>query len=180
MANEQNEKQNNNRKSKQEKPVSQLGNVVLIGFIGGLFWSALGQLSHYFNFTEMGPTVLLDGWHSYRWTDGYLGIIISILLCGIIAIAAAFLYYWLLRKQSHLFVSIIFGVFLWLVVHLALVPLFPTMLSIREMDFNTIVTTVCLYILFGVFVGVSISFDESERKRQKELEQNQAEDIQSY
>lgn len=179
MANDQNQQQNKNRQAKQEKPVSQLGNVVLIGFIGGLFWSALGQLSHYFNFTEIAPMIVLSSWKANSWTDGYLGIIISILICGLAGIAAAFLYYWILRKQDKLFVCIIFGALLWLLVHLVLVPVFPTMPTIREMDFNTIVTTLCLYILFGVFVGVSVSFDESERQRQKELDQQQSENVQS-
>jgi len=173
MANEQ--QQTNKKQIKQEKPISQIGNVFLIGFIGGIFWSVLGQLSHYFNFTEIGPTVVLGAWKASLWTDGYLGIIISILVCGFAGIAAAFLYYLMLRKQSQLFVSILFGVALWIIVHLVLVPLFPTMPAFREMDFNTIVTTVCLYILFGVFIGVSVSFDESERQGQKELDQQQTE-----
>lgn len=178
MANEKNQQQNNNRQVKQEKPVSQIGNVVLIGFIGGIFWSALGQLSHYFNFTKTAPTTVLGAWKTYSWTDGYLGIIISILICGLAGIVAAFLYYWILRKQSQLFVSIIFGALLWFLVHLVLGPIFPTMPTIREMDYNTIVTTFCLYILFGVFVGVSVSFDESERQGQKELDQQQSENVQ--
>ena len=179
MANEQNQQRNNNRQSKQEKPISQIGNVFLIGFIGGIFWSILGQLSHYFNFTEIGPTVVLGAWKTETWTDGYLGIIISILICGLAGIGAAFLYYLILRKQSQLFVSIIFGVLLWFLVHFALAPIFPTMPTIQDVDFNTVVTTLCLYILFGVFIGVSVSFDESERQRQKELDQQQNEKVQS-
>ena len=93
MADEQKQQQNNKRQIKQEKPISQIGNVVLIGFIGGIFWSLLGQLSHYFNFTEIGPTVVLGAWQANPWANGFLGIIISILVCGLAGIAAAFLYY---------------------------------------------------------------------------------------
>lgn len=179
MTNDQNQQQNNSREVKQEKPISQIGNVFLIGFIGGLFWSAIGQLSHYFNFTEIGPAVVLGAWNRFSWTDGFIGIIIGILVCGLAGIVAAFLYYWLLRKQDQLLVSIIYGVVLWVLVHLVLVRFLPTMPVVQEMDFNTVVTTVCLYILFGVFVGVSISFDENERQRQEEVEQNEAEKVQS-
>ena len=177
MANSQN--QQNNRQEKQEKPISQAKNVVLIGFIGGLFWSILGQLSHYFNFTEIGPTVVFSAWSGATWSDGFIGIILGIFVCGLAGIAASFLYYWFLRKQDHLLVSIIYGVVLWAIVHFGFARFIPAMPAFADLDFNTVVTTVCLYILFGVFVGVSVSFDETERQRQREVEQQEAGKAQS-
>ncbi|MGM9926221.1 MAG: YqhR family membrane protein [Bacillus sp. (in: firmicutes)] len=159
--------------NKQEKPLSQKANVALIGFIGGAFWSALGCLAHYFNFTEVGPTVILSGWAPDRWAHGFLGTVIAILLYGLVSILVAFLYYAILRKVLSIFAGILFGIAIWAVVHLAFVPLFPGLKGITEMDLDSFVTTICLYILYGVFIGFSISFDANERARQKEMEQQE-------
>lgn len=161
----------NGDQSKQEKPFSQKANVALIGFIGGLFWSAVGMLAYYFSFTEIGPKVILSGWASNRWEDGVLGFAVTLVLCGLISILAAFVYYALLRKVSKLLICMLFGVGLWAIVHIALIPFFPSFMTVRDMNVDTLVTTLCLYILYGVFIGISISFDESERKRMKEQEE---------
>ncbi|MGM9927354.1 MAG: YqhR family membrane protein [Bacillus sp. (in: firmicutes)] len=154
--------------NKQEQSISQGANVALTGFIGGVFWSALGELAYYFSFTDVGPRSLLSGWLSNRWKEGAVGFFIAVLLCGLLSIIVSYVYYWTLRKTSSLLICIVFGVCLWLLVHLVFSSFLPSMLSIGEMNANTIVTTICLYILYGVFIGISISFDESERKRLRE------------
>jgi len=166
-----NERSPNGDQSKQEKPFSQITNVALIGFIGGLFWSALGQLAYYFSFTEIGPKVIISGWASDRWRDGVLGGVVTIVLCGLLSIIVALIYYALLRKVNNLLICMLFGVGIWAIVHMAFIPFFPNLMPIKSMNMNTLVTTLCIYILYGVFIGISISFDESERKRMKEQEE---------
>lgn len=41
-------------------------------------------------------------------------------------------------------------------------PIFEDVKSITELKSDTIVTTLCLYILYGLFVGYSISFNYNE------------------
>ncbi|MEH6940362.1 YqhR family membrane protein [Bacillus sp. JJ722] len=157
--------------NQQEKQLSQTANVALTGFIGGLFWSALGQLAYYFHFTDIGPKVIFMGWVSDKWAKGFLGTVIALLLYGLVSILVAFLYYAFLRKVRSLSATILFGVAIWAIAHFVFVPFSPGMKAITDMDLNTLVTTLCLYILYGVFIGVSVSFDYSERLRQEELGQ---------
>jgi hypothetical protein len=61
-----------------------------------------------------------------------------------------------------MWVGIVFGAALWGLVFFILNPMFPNLQTVFELPRNTIVTTACLYILYGVFVGYSISFDYNE------------------
>lgn len=159
--------------NRQEKQLSQKENIALTGFVGGLFWSILGQISYYFHFTEVGPKVIMMAWASEGWARGFLGTVVALLIHGLVSIPVAFLYYAFLRKVRSLSAVILFGVAIWVIVHLVFVPFFPGMKGIKDMDLNTLVTTLCLYILYGVFIGVSVSFDYSERVRQKEMGQQE-------
>lgn len=172
-----NGKQNDSEldQNQQEKSMSPKAHVALTGFIGGVFWSAIAYLAYYFHFTEVGPKVIISSWASDRWANGALGFFITIILCGLASIVISFIYYVILRKVSSLLVTIVFGAITWAIVHLAFVPLFPSMKGIKEMDLNTLITTLCLYVLFGVFIGVSISFDEKERQRKKESKKQSSE-----
>lgn len=142
--------------------------VLLTGFIGGIFWSSLGYLAYIINLTDIHPNVILEPWTIGAWKEGWLGTIISIILIGIISIVAAFIYYSLLRKFPSIFVGVLYGVILFLVVFGLLNPMFPGISPLKEISKNTIITTVCLYILYGVFVGYTISYEESEIKYKKE------------
>ena len=165
------EQQNHTDQNQQERPMSQKTNVAIIGLFGGFFFSAFAYLAYYFHFMEVKPNFLISGWVSARLSDGWAGFILTVLLYGVLSIAVAFLYYFLLRKKDRLFVSIVFGAVVWGFVHFALPPLFPDMPRVRELDLNTFVTTVCLYLVYGAFIGVSISYDETERRMKQELEE---------
>ncbi|OKO91179.1 hypothetical protein BRO54_2880 [Geobacillus proteiniphilus] len=87
------------------------------------------------------------------------------MLIGIISIAAALLYYALLRNICGMWAGILYGAALWMIVFYLFNPLFPNVQPVADLEINTIVTTLCLYILYGVFVGYSISFETQEMNR---------------
>jgi hypothetical protein len=151
--------------SQREKPISFLAMVMTIGFVGGLFWSALAYLAYLFNFTEVHPNIIIEPWTIGEWKKEWLGTVISIILIGVISIGAAILYYATLRKFNNMYVGILFGVVLFLLVFLVLNPIFPGIRPFTELSRMTIITSVCLYILYGVFVGYSISYEENEIRK---------------
>ncbi|MFS0780963.1 YqhR family membrane protein [Bacillus sp. 1P06AnD] len=157
--------------NKQERPISQKANVAMVGFFGGFLFSAVAYLAYYFHFMEIKPNVIFSSWAPDNWTNGLLGFVVTVLLYGLISILVAFIYYYVLRKKEKLYVSILFGAALWAIVHFGLVSLFPDMKGIKETDINTAITTACLYIVYGTFIGVSIAYDESERKMKQEMEE---------
>lgn len=146
--------------NKREKSYSLLSRSLLTGFIGGLLWSTLGLIMYYFNFASVGPTsFILRSWLTAEWTNEWLGDVISIVIIGVISILVALIYYGLLRKMRSMWVGTLFGVILWGVVFYLLQPIFPNIPSLHETDKNTIISTICLFILYGTFIGYSISYD---------------------
>lgn len=148
--------------NKQEQPASAMGKVISIGFIGGVFWSTLAYLAYFLNFTEVSPNLILQPFALGDWKEGTLGNIISIVLIGVVSIGVALVYYAILKRFQSMWVGIAFGAALWALVFFILNPIFPNLDTVYELPRGTIVTTVCFYILYGVFVGYSISFDYNE------------------
>ncbi len=148
--------------NKKEEPMSVMGKSIVTGFVGGVFWSALAYLAYILNFTEISPNLILQPFALADWKDGVLGNIISIIIIGLISIGAALVYYAVLKRFDGMWLGIVYGGALWGLVFFILNPIFPNVETVLELSRGTIVTTLCLYILYGVFIGYSISFDYKE------------------
>ncbi len=160
--------------NKQEKPVSFIAMVVTIGFVGGILWSSLAYFAFVFNFTDISPNVIIEPWTLGDWKKEWLGTVFSIILIGVISIGVALLYYATLRKFGSMWVGIGFGIVLFLLVFFVLNPMFPGIKPFTELTKVTLITTLCFYILYGVFVGFSISFEENEVRERKKSSDNPA------
>ncbi len=147
-----------------EEPMSFIMLVVLTGLIGGIALSSLGYLAYVFNFTSIPPRVILEPWTLGSWRKEWIGTVISILLIGALSIVVALVYYATLRKINNMWMGIIYGLILFLIVFIVLNPLFPGIKSFKETDLNTFVTTICLYIIYGLFVGYTICYEENENQ----------------
>ncbi|ANB56891.1 hypothetical protein GFC29_1672 [Anoxybacillus sp. B7M1] len=148
--------------NQREQPMSLLMKAMITGFVGGIFWSLLGYLASFFHFTELSPNMLLLPWNVGDWKYGKTGNYLAIFLIGLLSILVALLYYVLLRKIKSMWAGIGYGVALWIVVFYVLNPLIPGLRSVSELERNTVITTICLYILYGLFIGYSISFEHQE------------------
>ncbi|MCP3738520.1 YqhR family membrane protein [Rossellomorea sp. BNER] len=160
--------------NKSEKPMSFITMVVITGFIGGLLWSSIAYICYMFSFTQIEPNIILEPWAIGQWKDTWLGIVISIFAYGIVSIGVALVYYGILKKIKSVWAGAAYGIALFLVVFLVLHPLFSSMKPVTELDYNTIITTICLYILYGVFIGYSISYEENELRHQSEKQETRS------
>lgn len=130
------------------------------GFIGGIVAGLFGIFLYYFNFIEIHPkSFVLTSWNDASWTDGKLGTFISDILIGLISIGVAFVYYLIFKSVKNMWMSIVYGIMLWGVVFYLLQPIFTNVPSLNELETSTIVSTICLYILYSVFIGYTISYD---------------------
>lgn len=144
----------------QAQRASIFGKIIVIGFIGGVVWSALLAGLYYFNFSEVAPkSFLLRPWLQNNWTDGLWGHLLSIILSGIISLIPTFIYYIALKKVYSMWVGIGFGIVLWGLIFLVLQPIIPLTKPISVLSTDTIVTTICILGLYGLFIGYSIAFD---------------------
>ncbi|CQR46800.1 hypothetical protein BN1058_01075 [Paraliobacillus sp. PM-2] len=156
--------------NKREQPVSIMARTLTTGFFGGVFWSFIGWIASYFHFTSFSPaTFLIRSWLDADWTNTWLANVLSILGMGIISLLVAIVYYLFLRKTRGLLPSFLFGLLLWGVVFYALLPIFPNIKPLPQLDSDTIVTTICLFLLYGIFIGYSISYDYLDRVTKKNI-----------
>lgn len=155
--------------NKHEQPTSHLTRVVVIGFFGGALWSFMGLIAYYFNFTRLSPSLVLTPFAVGDWKDGAMGQILGIVLISIISIAAALLYDTILKNVTSLWAGVLYGAALWALVFYVINPVFSEQTTVANLDRNTIITMLCLYVLYGVFVGYSISYDASETEKQHKL-----------
>jgi len=163
-----NEKENPQlEQNKKEPELSHLSKVMIIGFFGGVFWSLIGYIAYFFNFTDMGPSLVLEPWAVGAWKVKTAGHWVGIFIIGLLSIGVALIYNLFFKNIRKIWPSILFGVALWFIVFYLLNPMFPNLESVRDFSKNTIITTLCLYILYGVFVGYSISYDVEQMKRMK-------------
>lgn len=138
--------------------------VALIGFFGGLIWGFVYFIAYYLNLTDVGPALILNPWALGEWKNKILGQLIGIIAISMISIGIAFLYRALFAKFKSITLSLLFGVSLWGFVFYLLKPMFPDLKPLSEIGWNTIVTTVCIFLLYGLFIGYSISFHYEERQ----------------
>ncbi|MGG3889215.1 YqhR family membrane protein [Metabacillus fastidiosus] len=162
MSDEKEKKQENHKETKNEQKTSLVGKVAVIGFAGGVFFGLLAYLAYILNLTEISPNLILQPFILGQWKNGTMGNIIGIIVLGILSIGAAFVYYVLLKRFKSMYIGILFGLLLFGLVFFVLNPIFPNLKSVAELQRSTIVTTVCIYILYGLFVGYSISFEYNE------------------
>lgn len=155
----------NLEQNKREQPISFNATVASIGFFGGLIWSIVGYLAFFFNFIRVGPALVLMPWALGDWKNGYIGQLVGIVVIALLSIAVAFLYRFLLARFNSIWPGLFYGIALWLLVFYILNPIFPGLKSVPKLDLNTIITSICIYILYGVFIGYSISYEFNEQQK---------------
>lgn len=146
--------------NQQEKPVSIINKSLLTGFVGGMIWSIFGALSYYFSFTEVSPAsfVIRSFWQT-SWSSAFLGEVLGIIGVSLVAIMGGLVYYLVLKKTNGIMPGILYGLAIWGVIFYLLNPIFAAVPALPDLTSNTIVTTICLFVLYGTFVGYSISYE---------------------
>ncbi|MFU0791494.1 YqhR family membrane protein [Virgibacillus proomii] len=157
-----------------ETPMTILARSLLTGFIGGVFWSIFGTVLYYFNFSEVAPkSFILSSWIQAEWVDTWLGNVITIFIIGLLSIGTALIYYGLFKKINSMWVGAVFGILLWIVIFYIMNPIFSTVPPLTKLHMDTIASTSCLFILYGTFIGYSISYDYHDLQGSNNQSNNQ-------
>lgn len=140
-----------------------LGRALIIGLVGGLLWSTFLAISYYFSFSEIAPkTYLLKPWVQAGWVDRLSGHLIAIGIASVVSLIPAIIYYSLFQKINSMWVGVGYGIALWGAIFFVLQPLLPYTRSMYELSMDTWITTLCVFVLYGLFIGFSISYDYHE------------------
>ncbi|WP_018660656.1 YqhR family membrane protein [Heyndrickxia acidiproducens] len=141
--------------------------VIVTGFTGGIIWSITAYLCFFFHFTSIEPNIILEPFTVGVWRKMWIGKILAILFYGLISIGAAIVYYLTLKKFKSMWAGAAYGLFLCGFVLFILNPIFPSMKPLFKLDLNTIITCACIYVVYGVFIGYSISYEHSRVEKFK-------------
>ncbi|MCP8616831.1 YqhR family membrane protein [Salirhabdus salicampi] len=143
-----------------EEPMTMFQRALLTGFVGGLLWGSLGSLAYYFNFTTIShASYILRSFFNASWVHGWMGELISIVIVSMLSILAAIVYYVVLKKRRGMIPGILYGIGIWVVFVYFLNPIFTAVPTFNNLNADTLVTTLCLHVLYGTFVGYTISYD---------------------
>lgn len=152
------------QKEVQPKRMSYIATIFIIGISGGIFWSLIGYLAFYLNFINFGPALILKPWALGDWKNSYSGHLVGIMAIGIVSIGVAFLYQIIFQKVQSIWAGILYGLLLWIIVFHLLNPFIPDLKPVAMLDLNSVVTSVCLYISYGLFIGYSVSYAYHEQR----------------
>ncbi|MFB4160558.1 YqhR family membrane protein [Geomicrobium sp. JSM 1781026] len=156
------DEKNESKKANQDLP---LGLKVLItGFVGGLFWGIIWYVAYFFNFTDVGPNLLWKAWTLGSWSEEATGQWIAISLLAILSIGVAFFYRYVFAKITSMWAGVGFGALLWVIIFYISNPLFIGLDSVPDLSGITIVSTLSLFVCYGLFIGYSISYEYEMEK----------------
>lgn len=158
----------NKKENRYHSKSTLINNILTIGFVGGVLASFFGMTAHYLNFIDFSPKFILTSWSNQSWIKAWQGFLITMILFGILSIVVAFLYYWLLKKINNMVAYMLFGVVWWLILLIAINPMFKDLPTLAKMSSDSIITSMCIFVLYGVFIGYSISYDYQEYLREEE------------
>ncbi|MCR8633971.1 YqhR family membrane protein [Paenibacillus radicis (ex Xue et al. 2023)] len=138
-----------------------------IGFFAGLLWGAVKMVEHYFHFTSLPPGFLVEPFFKNSFLLTWKGYLLGWAVFILFSIVATLLYTIFLAKAVGPWVGIMYGLAIWGIIFLLVGPITGMMNWIAFLDWNTILTEACLFMLWGLFIGYSIAFefnDESVRE----------------
>ncbi|UOR12336.1 YqhR family membrane protein [Halobacillus amylolyticus] len=155
--------------NKQEPPHSVLSKTLLIGFIAGILWSGLGSISYYFNFSQVSAaTFVFRSFWQTDWTSTLLAEILAIGIVAVLSILTALIYYVALKGKNGMWPGFIMGIILFGLLFYVMNPIFQAVPDFTQLTINSLVTTICLFVLYGVFIGYSISYEFQEYNQPSE------------
>ncbi|WP_106768097.1 YqhR family membrane protein [Paenibacillus faecalis] len=141
-----------------------------LGFYAGFIWGAVRWLFYSFHFSSVVPGFLLEPFFKHSFLKSAAGQVAGWLSFIALSIIASLIYVYLLRKAKGPWPGIVYGVVWWVVLFIVLEPILHLALPIKRLTWDTNISEICLFLLWGLFIGYTIAqefTDERHREPQK-------------
>ncbi|MDF2834960.1 MAG: hypothetical protein K0Q63_600 [Paenibacillus sp.] len=138
-----------------------------IGLFAGLIWGFIRWMLYNMKFTTEIPAFLMEPFFKHDFLVSYWGVLIGIAGFTIFSVIAALLYVLLLGKLRGPWPGVFYGLIWWALMFLAIGPLLGLTGKVNAAGWNTFFSELCIFTLWGVFIGYSIAFeftDEASRE----------------
>lgn len=140
---------------------------VKTGFFAGLFWGTLHWILYLIHFTTVLPAFMADPFFKLSFLKTGWGVVVGIGCFIIFSIAAAILYKFLLGRFSGPWAGIVYGLLWYTILFLAIGPVMKITPPFQKLGWDTIITEMAVYTVWGLFIGYTIAFeftDEASRE----------------
>lgn len=141
------------------KKTSKLIYALYIGFFAGLIWGGVKVLEFALRFTEVVPGFLLEPFMKHSFLASWQGVLTGWLSLIALSVVASFIYMWVMRRLPGPWYGIGYGLTWWCLLYLLVGPLTGMIPGVTQLDLNSFVSDLCLFTLWGMFIGYSIAVE---------------------
>lgn len=130
-----------------------------LGFFAGLIWGGIKNFLYYLEFTNVEPLFLLKALFTKAFIHSWVGHLVGWGVFVLFSMGAALLYAALFYKIKGPWMGIAYGAGIWLILHGLVGPPLGMMNGFEKQGLNTVTTEICLYLMWGLFIGYSIAYE---------------------
>lgn len=137
---------------------------VQLGFFAGLLWGAVRWFCYTFHFTKVLPGFIADMFYTSDYLRTMPGQFVGWAYFIAFSIIASLLYTFLLKKAKGPWPGIVYGLLWWGIIFLWIGPPFGMTLPIQLLGWNTFWTELCLFLLWGIFIGYTVAIEFNDER----------------
>jgi len=133
-----------------------------IGLAAGVIWGLARWLAVAMNLTKVPEAFLIDPWVKRSVLAYPIWQIVGFAAFVLMSIMAAYIYYGILKPLRGPLPGIFFGMAWWAAFYAALGPFIGAMPPLMALGWDSLITDLCLFTVWGLFIGFSIAFEFHE------------------
>lgn len=138
-----------------------------IGFFAGLIWGGVKLIQYGMKFTEVIPGFLLEPFFLRSFLVSWPGLGLGYASFILLSMTAALLYGLLLRNKQGPWPGIGYGLLWWVFLYLLVGPWMGLMPAASELSVQSFVSDLCLFAVWGLFIGYSIAMEFTDERRRE-------------
>lgn len=146
------------------KPTNRWSYAVKLGFFAGMLWGGIRIVFYFFEFSKILPAFLIEPFFKKEFMKTWSGHMVGWGVFIGFSIFAALLYAVVCHKLKGPWPGISYGVLWWGMIYLAIGPLAGMVKRIDLLDLVTILSELCLFTLWGVFIGYTLTVEFTDEK----------------
>lgn len=149
-----------------QKPTHRLRFACYIGFYAGLLWGGMKLAQYYLKFTTIIPGFLIEPFYKHQFLLTWQGQLLGWGSFIVFSIAASLMYL-LFAGIPGPWPGMVYGLAWWCILYLLVGPYSGMMKWITQLGWNTIIVDLCLFLVWGLFIGYSLSFEFTDIRAQE-------------
>lgn len=135
-----------------------------IGSSAGIIWGAIRIIFYYLDFTTIVPGFMLEPYFRHAYLKSYNGWLVGWLGFILLSLLASYIYTVFFRKMNGPWPGLIYGVAWWVLLFLVIGPYTGIVADGWKLSTTTWTSELCIFILWGLFQGYTISEEFSEQR----------------